>query len=86
MLVLSRKCGQSLMVGNSIEIKVIELSPGVVRLGIDAPAEISIYRDEIYREIALANQAALDDTAKPEQESVAAHPAKEAKQRKARKR
>ncbi len=68
MLVLSRKSGQSLMVGNSIRIKVIELSPGVVRLGIDAPMEVSIYREEIYDEIAAANRAAVDEPS-PEEET-----------------
>ena len=60
MLVLSRKAGQGVVIGNSIRITVIELSAGMVRLGFDAPSDVSIYRDEIYAEIAKANQAALD--------------------------
>ena len=60
MLILTRKAGESVIVGNSIRITVIELSHGVVRLGFEAPSDISIYRDEIYKEIADANKAALE--------------------------
>ena len=62
MLILTRKLGESVMVGNSVRITVTELSSGVVRLGFDAPADVSIYREEIYIEIAQANRAALDGT------------------------
>jgi carbon storage regulator len=61
MLVLTRKHGESIVVGNSIRITVVELSPGTVRLGFEAPPDVSIYREEIYNEIAEANKAALDD-------------------------
>jgi carbon storage regulator len=60
MLILTRKPGESVVVGNSIRITVIELSHGVVRLGFEAPSDVSIYRDEIYREIAEANKAAVE--------------------------
>lgn len=60
MLILTRKPGESVVVGNSIRITVIELSHGVVRLGFEAPSDVSIYRDEIYREIADANKAAVE--------------------------
>jgi len=62
MLVLTRKHGESIIVGNSIKITVVELSAGNVRLGFEAPPEVSIYREEIYNEIVEANKAALDDT------------------------
>jgi carbon storage regulator len=63
MLVLTRKPGESIVVGNTIRITVVELSPGTVRLGFEAPPDVSIYREEIYNEIAEANRAALDDAA-----------------------
>ncbi len=66
MLVLTRKHGESVVVGNNVRITVIELSGGAVRLGFDAPAEVSIYREEIYREIAETNRAACDG-AEPEE-------------------
>ena len=61
MLILARKPGESIVIGNSIRITVIDSSSGSVRLGFEAPADMSIYREEIYREIAEANQVAVDD-------------------------
>lgn len=59
MLVLSRKIGESIVVGNSVRIVVVECGNGTVRLGFEAPGEVSIYREEIYAEIAAANRGAL---------------------------
>jgi carbon storage regulator len=61
MLILTRKAGESIVVGNSIRITVLENSAGTVRLGLTAPSNVSIYREEIYREIAEANRAAVDE-------------------------
>ena len=62
MLVLSRKQNESIVVGNSVRITVVEVSASGVRLGFEAPPEISIYREEIHLEIARANRAAADVT------------------------
>jgi carbon storage regulator len=51
MLVLTRKNGQSIMLGDDIEITVISNDGTKVRLGIQAPAYVPIHRTEIYREI-----------------------------------
>lgn len=59
MLVLSRKTGQKLIINDNIEVIVIETRGEFVRLGIKAPKDVSIYREEIYEEIKLANQQAL---------------------------
>ena len=59
MLLLVRKPGKSVMIGNSVKVTVIDRSPGVVRLGFEAPPEVSIYREEIYLEIATANRGAM---------------------------
>ncbi len=48
MLVLTRKKGQSIMVGDEIEISVVEINGDAIRLGIKAPRAVSIYRREIY--------------------------------------
>jgi carbon storage regulator len=61
MLILTRKAGESIVVGNSIRIAVLETSSGTVRLGITAPPDVSIYREEIYREIVEANKAAMGE-------------------------
>ncbi len=63
MLVLTRKTGESVVLGNHIKVTVVELSPGTVRLGFEAPRDVSIYREEIYSEIAAMNQAAVDEEA-----------------------
>ncbi len=47
MLVIRRKTGESLLIGSEIEIEVIDLSPGRVKLGIHAPREIPILRKEV---------------------------------------
>jgi carbon storage regulator len=51
MLVLSRKCGERLMIGPNIELKVVDIRGNTVRLGVDAPRDVSIHRQEVYRRI-----------------------------------
>jgi carbon storage regulator len=51
MLVLSRKVGQKVIISDTIEITVLEIKGETIKLGIQAPREISIYREEIYHEI-----------------------------------
>ena len=51
MLVLSRRMGESLIIADEIKLTVISVSGGQVRLGIEAPKEISIHRQEIYNKI-----------------------------------
>ena len=60
MLILTRKPGQSVVIGNSVRVTVIDASGGSVKLGLVAPAEISIYREELYDEIAEVNRAAVE--------------------------
>jgi len=52
MLVLSRKTEQTIMIGDDIEIKVVEIQGGTVKLGIAAPRNVSVHRREIYDRIA----------------------------------
>jgi len=61
MLILTRKQGESVVIGNSVRVTVLDSSAGSVRLGFDAPSEVSIYRDEVFNEIAEANRGAVDD-------------------------
>ncbi|NLX90347.1 MAG: carbon storage regulator CsrA [Firmicutes bacterium] len=51
MLVLTRKRGQSIMLGDEIEISIVEVNGDAVRIGIKAPKELTIYRREIYEAI-----------------------------------
>lgn len=58
MLVLTRKAGEKLVIGNDIEVTVLEVRGDTIKIGIDAPKHVSIYRDEIYQEICKNNQQA----------------------------
>ncbi len=59
MLVLARKKGQSIIIGRDIKIVVTEVSGETVRLGIEAPASLEIFREEIYRELQEENTQAI---------------------------
>src|SRR6056297_3589537 len=58
MLVLSRKIGEVITVGNSVKITVLSYDRGVVRLGIEAPKSIPIHRKEVYDKIIRINKVA----------------------------
>jgi len=51
MLVLSRSTEQTIMIGDDIEIKVVEIRGGKVKLGITAPRDVSVHRWEVYNRI-----------------------------------
>ena len=51
MLVLTRKPGQSIVIGNGIEIEVLSVSGEKIRLGITAPRDVEIFRNEVYERI-----------------------------------
>lgn len=57
MLILTRRIDQAIMIGDDITITVLDVQGNNVRLGIEAPIDIAVHRDEIYAKI----QAALSD-------------------------
>jgi len=59
MLVLTRKKDESIIIDGNIEVVVLALEDGKVRIGINAPKEIEIYRKEIYIEIENQNKEAV---------------------------
>ncbi|MGR6837098.1 carbon storage regulator CsrA [Syntrophomonas erecta] len=59
MLVLSRKKGETIIVGENIEITIIDVQGDLAKVGINAPKSMKIYRKEIYDEIKSANQEAI---------------------------
>lgn len=59
MLALARKSNESIMIGNDIEITVLEIKGDQVKLGIKAPKSVPIYRKEIYLQIQEENRQAV---------------------------
>ena len=58
MLVITRRSGEQVVLGDDITITVLEISGSTVRLGIDAPTEVPVYRHEIWLAIKEENAAA----------------------------
>jgi carbon storage regulator len=60
MLILTRKPGESLYIGDSVKVTVVEIKGNQIRVGIDAPPELRIYREEIYLQILEENRKASE--------------------------
>jgi carbon storage regulator len=60
-LALSRKKGEALIINNNIEITVLDVKGDQVKIGIKAPKDVPIYRNEVYEQIQAANKEALTD-------------------------
>ena len=58
MLVLSRRVGQSIVIGDDVTVTVLEVRGDVVRVGVGAPRHVSVHREELWRELEEANKAA----------------------------
>jgi carbon storage regulator CsrA len=58
MLVLTRKIDESIVIGDNIVVKVIAIENGNVKLGIEAPKEVAIIRDELLQEVRRSNKEA----------------------------
>ena len=58
MLILTRKNGESIRIGDNIVIKIVELDNRHVKIGIEAPKDIAVNREEIYQRIQKENEAA----------------------------
>lgn len=66
MLVLTRKPGQSIIINDNIEVTILEVKGETIRIGVEAPKEVTIYRHEIFEEIKKENlktaqQSSLED-------------------------
>jgi carbon storage regulator len=59
MLILSRKTGEKIIINGDIEITIAELRGSEVRIGISAPKNVSIYREEVYRKVQQENVKAM---------------------------
>ena len=65
MLIITRRRGEKIVLGDDVVIEVIEVSGSSVRIGIEAPRSLAVYREEIWRAIKDENAAAA--TTEPEQ-------------------
>ena len=59
MLVLTRKLGENIRIGDAVKITVLEVRSGQVKLGIEAPPEVKVHREEIYARIQEENRKAM---------------------------
>ena len=70
MLILTRKVNESIVIGEDIKITIMEISEGTVRIGFQAPRNVEIFREEVYKAIqeenklAAANVGDLDELGK----------------------
>lgn len=65
MLILSRKTNQKIFIGDSIELTIIEIRGDQVKVGVEAPRSVKIFRQEVYEEIQRENRAASDSPWSP---------------------
>ncbi len=66
MLRISRRAGERIMLGDNVVIEILEVRGQTVRIGIDAPRSVPIYREEIWLEVMRENQAVAEAAASGE--------------------
>ncbi|MDR0629193.1 MAG: carbon storage regulator CsrA [Treponema sp.] len=62
MLILSRKVNEKIMIGEDISISIIEIQGDHIRIGVDAPKTIKVFRQEVFDAIKSENKAAAEST------------------------
>jgi carbon storage regulator len=65
-LQLTRKPGEVIVIGEDVRVHVIQIAGGAVRVGIEAPRDVPIYREEIWEAVRAENAAAAEASALPE--------------------
>ena len=61
MLALSRKVNESIIIGNDIQVTILEIKGEQIKIGITAPKSVPVYREEVYAQIKEANKEAASD-------------------------
>jgi len=64
MLILTRRVGETVMIGNDVTVTVLGVKGNQVRVGVNAPKEVAVHREEIYERIKREEQAASSGAAK----------------------
>jgi carbon storage regulator len=64
-LVLSRKIGERILIGDKIAVTVVKIGHGGVRIGVEAPPELAVVREELARELRRVEQELADEQAEP---------------------
>ena len=62
MLILSRKAGESIVIDGRIVVKIVRVEGDMIKLGIDAPSDVPVHRQEVYDEIQRNNREALNQS------------------------
>ncbi|MES1943373.1 carbon storage regulator [Salinisphaera sp. PC39] len=63
MLILTRRIGESVVIGDKISVTVLGVKGNQVRLGVNAPRDVSVHREEIYAKIQSEGETAVDESA-----------------------
>ena len=56
MLILTRKLGESIIIGENVQLSVVEINKNNIKIGINAPKDITIYREEVFEKIKEENE------------------------------
>lgn len=71
MLILTRKVGESIRIGDNVTVKIVSMDNKHVKIGIDAPRDVSVNREEIYQKIQSENRAAAVDQEASSMQNIA---------------
>lgn len=61
MLILTRKVGEAIAIGDDIKIRLLEIKGGQVKLGVEAPSQVAVHREEVYLRILEENRRAAQE-------------------------